>query len=399
MGHTGNGVEPMSSRESDTRFRGDAGHPVTASGATPHRSRGRRTSFIALVIAYFLVAAASFNGFYVKEGFQDDSRFISAGKIMDGSAIRPFVFRRLDAEIANFAALHVPDRLKQAIRDRYVHNGKSAIGPDAALAGSPTYFIAYNVLFYLVFAQFLASLFVLRGIFGKFVSPLAASITPALWALLMPVIQARSAGLFYDYAELLFLSSAVLAAIEGRTVVLVILTILGTYNKETFLVFIPALLPFLLPALGKARATITACLCMAISAGLYLLVNRTYAANAGFDADPNWLAALRFYPNPLNLLLFDKAYGLYLPRIWGIFWLAAGATIVSATWARADRRLRQHLLIAAVINLPLLVLFGAPGELRNLSLCFVGVAGLLAYAVDGWVRDTPDTRPVEEAQG
>ncbi len=340
----------------------------------------------ALALAYLLVAAAAFNGFYTKRGFQDDSRYVSAAKIMDGSAIRPFVFRRLDVEIVGAAMDILPSHLPETGWRHYVHDGRSSIGPDAATVNGPHFFIAYTFLYYLVFAQFFASLFVLRAIFSRFIGPLAATIAPALWALLMPVIQAVSAGFFYDYSELLFLSCAVLAAMDGQIALLALWTIAGTLNKETFLVFIPTLIPFLAPILRPTRtAALILCL-MAGSALLYFHIKLVYSANGGFDADSNFLASLRFYPNPSNLFKVEKVYGLPLPRAWSLFWIATGVAVIAASWDKADRRLKRHILLAFAINLPLFLLFGAPGEVRNMSLCFVGAAALLAYALDGWIE-------------
>lgn len=367
--------------------------------AIPHRLGAAWAGWsprLALSVAYLLVAAAAFNGYYAKGGFQDDSPYISARKIMDGTAIRPFVFRRLDPIIANALADAAPESVRQVIWRRYVHGGTSSVAPHAATTDGPRYFLAYVALYYLVFFQFLASLFVLRAVFGRFVGPLAATIAPALWALLMPVIQAVSGGLFYDDAELLFLSGAVLAALDRRLALLALCTVLGTLNKETFLVFIPTLIPFLRPQMRLPRLVATTGGLMAISALIYAVLRRAYASNGGFDADANWRDNLLFYLDLRNLLKFEKAYGLMLPRVWGVFWIAAGAAVVSTVWRGVDRRLKRHLVIASVINLPLFLLFGAPAEVRNLSLCFVGFASLIAYAVEGWVLHAERAGPASD---
>jgi len=344
-------------------------------------------SRLAIGVVYLLVAAAAFSGYYSKIGFQDESSFDSAYQILDGSAARPYVFRRLDPMIANGIADATSEPVRQRIWLHFVQDGKSRIAPDAATARGPRYFLAYTVLYYLVFFEFLASLFVLRAVFGHFVGPVAATIAPAIWALLMPVIQAVGGGLFYDYAELLFLSCAVLAALDRRLAALAICTVLGTLNKETFLVFIPTLIPFLRPQMPLTRLVPTIGGLMAVSALIYAWLKQIYAGNGGSDVEAQWATNLLFYANPRNLLRFEPAYGLLLPRAWNLFWIAAGAAVVSATWARVDRRLKQHLIIATLINLPLFILFAAPAETRNLSLCFVGFACLIAYAVDGWASD------------
>jgi hypothetical protein len=346
-----------------------------------------------------VVAAAAFSGFYQRAGFQDDVDAISARRIMDGSAVRPFVYRRLDPMIANLAADAAPDWLQQAAWRRLNHKGTSAVGPNVATTDGPRFFIAYNVLFYLAFAQLLASLFVLRALLSRFVGPLAATITPALWALLIPIIEAVGGGHFYDFPEQFFLSAAVLSAVDGRIARLALWTVLGTLNKESFLVFIPSLIPFLAPRMRLGRLVATTGALMTISALIYGREKFAYRGNGGFDVDFNLFANLRFYLNPLNLLKIQKAYGLALPRAWSVCGIAAAAAVVAASWSRADPRLQRHLLIAAAFNLPLFILFAGSGEVRNLSLCFVGFAGLLAYAVDGWIRRTaPVAHALEQDQ-
>jgi len=342
----------------------------------------------ALAIVYFLVAAAAFNGYYAKHGFYDDSRMISARMTMDGSAIRPVVYRRLNPLVARFTAERVPESLKLRFWRRFAMNGVSYLGPDIAAASGPDYFLAYNVLYYLVFAQLLAALFVLRALFCRFVSPLAATLTPMLWALAMPYIQAVDGGLLYDYAELLFLACAALAALDRRIALLVLWTLLGTFNKETFLLFIPSLVPLLVPAIGKPRALVTTSVLMAVSAAIVVAVMMAYAGNGDAGGNPKAFDNLLFYLNPFNLLRFSKAYGLLLPRAGGILGGAIAVAVVGTSWRRADLRLRRHLLIAAAINVPIFLAFAAPGEVRNLSLCFVGFSALVAYGVDDWIRRT-----------
>ena len=281
---------------------------------------------------------------------------------------------------------------------RYAHGGKSIIGPDAATTGGQRYFLAYTALYYLVFFQFFASLFVLRAVFGRVVEPRAATIAPLLWALLMPVIQAVSAGLFYDDAELLLLAGAVLAALDGRLALLALCTVLGTLNKETFLVFIPTLIPFLRPQMRLPRLVATTGGLMAMSVTLYAVVNRVYAGNGGGDGDANWHDNLLYYADLRTLFKFEKAYGLMLPRVYGVFWIAAGAAVVSAVWHRVDGRLKWHLWIAIAINLPLFLLFGAPAEVRNLSLCFVGSACLIACAVEDWISRAEGAAPASDQE-
>jgi formate/nitrite transporter FocA (FNT family) len=62
--------------------------------------------------------------------------------------------------------------------------------------------------------------------------------------------------------------------------------------------------------------------------------------------------------------------------------LAVLALVVARGWPASPPALRRHLLLAATINLPLLLVFSATGELRNLSFLYVGLALLVARAMD-----------------
>jgi hypothetical protein len=336
---------------------------------------------LGLGLVYFLVAAAAFDGFYQKEGFQDHNGYIYVGTILDGTALRPFVYRRLNPEIAQAAATVIPAGVQQKIYTRYIKHGTSGLGPDAAISKGPRYFIVYNALYYVTFAEFLISLFVLRSLFKVFVGRAAATVTPPILALLMPIIQATAAGFYYDYGELLFISAAGLAAVRGRVGQLVGITILGTLNKEAFLFFIPALAPLLRFRFTRGVLPIVALL-IAVSAVVCFCLWLRYRGNPGGEGDFKLLQNILFYANPRNLFRFDKPYGVFLPRPYSLFWLSCAAAVILAGWRRADPRVRQHSVIAFAINLPLFLLLCAPGEMRDFGLCLLGFGALMAYAVD-----------------
>jgi hypothetical protein len=94
---------------------------------------------------------------------------------------------------------------------------------------------------------------------------------------------------------------------------------------------------------------------------------------------------LLFYINPRNLFQHEVNYGLVTFRGYNIIFVLLIAVLLLRAWKPLPVRVRQHIAIAAAINLPLLFAVCAPGELRNLSLLYPGRLFLIAQAVALWV--------------
>ena len=62
-------------------------------------------------------------------------------------------------------------------------------------------------------------------------------------------------------------------------------------------------------------------------------------------------------------------------------------------WMCAGKALLQSL---PAINFPMFLLFGSPGELRNLSLLYVGFVFMLGYALNGTARSRQARTPREQ---
>jgi hypothetical protein len=84
----------------------------------------------------------------------------------------------------------------------------------------------------------------------------------------------------------------------------------------------------------------------------------------------------------LSLLAHERTYGFALPAGYSIVTIAGAASLVALGWRRLAPPLRRFGLAAAAINLPLLLLFCAPGETRNLSLLYPLLVCLIAASAD-----------------
>jgi hypothetical protein len=62
------------------------------------------------------------------------------------------------------------------------------------------------------------------------------------------------------------------------------------------------------------------------------------------------------------------------------------ATLMMYGWKVTPNYIRQHLALAAAINIPLFLMFCAAGEMRNLSMLYVGTVALMAGALHRLMR-------------
>lgn len=356
----------------------------------------RAASWLLLGAFFWMVSAAAFSGFLNKwglmgtEGKAEQEQRYGLPLVLDGTANKPFVYRQLAPMLANAAEKLAPEGVKfhakrlllpKAQRDRLI------AAPPAELR------FRYLVIHQLGFFALLLSLFVLRRILLDLgAGGHAAILAPAAFALAFPYIQTMG-GFYYDTIELLSMSVAFLFALRGRILPLVALAFPAALNKETFIFFLPALYPLLRHKLAVKPAAVTIAAAI-LAAGLVNVVLKLHFAGAGRGgvAEFHMLDNLRYYLNPLSYLnAFEFTYGIIGPRHVFVGTLLVAAIVVARGWPAAPVFVRRHLLVAAAINLPLFLLFCAPGELRNLSMLYVGMVAMTGFTIGGNSQRTGET--------
>ena len=343
------------------------------------------TRRIVLLCAYILVASASFCGFFAKYALRDDSPNDSIVLMLDGTADRPYVYRQLLPAIANLTETAIP----QNARNRFLahlaleypkHNTLAATFVRAIVAANPQYALRYYVVYALTFASLLAAMFMLRllclAIMGNEV---AATLAPLALAIVLP------AGNFWDFPELLFMTTAIWLIVKGKLRWLIPLTLVATLNKESFLFFAISIYPIFRLRLSQRSAMLHVASCVAVSALVNLFTKLRYASNPGDVAQFHLMTNLRFLIDPRNYFLSEYTYGILLPKGFNIIILSALFVVTRAGWRMLPRAARQHCLIACAINLPLYLLFGWGDEVRALSMLDVSAALLLCGAIAGYV--------------
>jgi hypothetical protein len=341
----------------------------------------------ALVIAviYVLTAAAAFNGYYTKWQMSDFAPPQSLVSILDGTAARPFVYRQLLPQTATAIERALPESVRAHVEQRFTDALGALRSPSGADAAKPGYVVRYRLVYYATFLSLLLALCALRSVcLFAGVGNAAATAAPAIFALMIPVLQTRG-GFFYDLPEVLAFALAARLALGGKVLPLLLLAVPATLNKEVFFFYSLALLPLLMVRLPLRAAVATALGAAFVSGLTYLAVRLTYADNDGQNAILQLSANLLFYANPLNLFLVDQTYGLPLFKGYGIVIFGWFAVLMAYGWSTVPRYIHQHLILGSVINVPLLLLFCAEGEVRNLSMLYVAIVVLVAGALQRWL--------------
>lgn len=342
----------------------------------------RAASWLLLCAFFWIVAAASFSGFVGKWGLRDtiekgvEEYGIEA--MLDASAYKPYVYRQLAPIVSNFADNLVPEKVKVYVTGKLKPKEPFARTMSAA---NPKLQFRYVVIYYSCFFSLFLSLFILRKIlldFGIGSSP--AILAPTSLVLAFPYLQTVG-GYFYDSIELFFMSLAFLVAMRGKIFLLIMLALPATLNKETFIFFLPTLYPILRYRLSPKSALIGTLLAIFAAGLINVLLKITFFNAPGGAVELHYDNALYFYLK--SFYRFNEiTYGIIGPHRAFLGTIAVITIIVLRSWTLCLPTVRQHLLIAATIIFPLFVMFCQYGELRDLSLLFVGFVILIALALD-----------------
>ena len=241
---------------------------------------------------------------------------------------------------------------------------------------TPEFSFAYHLIYYLDFLSLLLALLTLRAIALRLpdVSFAAANFTPLAFCVLLPTAFLVGAY-FYDFPELLFLSLGYLLALRRRYWLLLLLVPVASLNKETALL-LPALVsPILLVALGRRRTIVYVLVGTALGLAATLAVRVMLDLTRGSPAILHLFHNVWFWLHPSSYFQFTDilAPGIPFPKPGNLIFLGTLAAMIAYGWKSMPIVERQLLVVAAALNIPLALLFGAPAEFRNLSLMFVPV--------------------------
>lgn len=336
-----------------------------------------------LIIALFwLVSAATFSGFASKWGMLDNLPRDNLYMMVEGTAHKPFIYRQLVPQIANFFEKITPQSVISKIANDY------SVGPfrffekaNHLANDSVNYKFKWIVVYWIVFISIFLSVFLLYKILLIFnLTHFAAISAPCLFILLVPIMQTIG-GHWYDYTEILFMCLTFLSLIEGKKILALIFVALGTYNKESFLFFIFTLLPFLDNSKIKINKFVFWSLMLIISILINIWLKLVYISNPGSAAEFFPWRNFRLHSNPLFYFQFDDSYGLIAPRGFNILNILLIIFLVKMAWSQFSSPLKTHCKLALIINLPLYFAFGFPNEIRTLCFLYISLVFLIAYSL------------------
>ena len=248
-----------------------------------------------------------------------------------------------------------------------------------------TYFVRYWFLCIAeFFSAFLSTLlaYSLAKRFGF--TPAVAALATIAFILFVPTMF----GHFYDFFELAFLLLAAWVALRASWLWLLPVVALATWNKESFLLFLPALYPFLRTRFSRMQTWLALGFSSAIAVAVNCALRLQFRSNGGGAVEFHlWdqLTGLKKLFDPRSFHL-GHLYGAWAPDPFNLLLILVLVWAVWRAWPRLPAYLKTHTRIAAVISIPLYILFCQYGELRDLSFLYIFFLALLADRFADWVR-------------
>ncbi len=338
------------------------------------------SSFL-IIFIYFAGAAAIFSGYYGKNVFVDKSMTGGIVPIVEGTALKPYVYRQFVIWLSGFMEKIIPEKYLMAVSSKfYPEHTFSKTGKEALEKIGRS---RYMLIYYIVFCFLFASLFVLRSINLKLsISEPAATMSPLVLGMMLPYFQTQG-GAFYDFPELFFMALAVFMSLSGKWLLLLIITIFATFNKEAFLFFVIGLYPLLRSVFNTNKAAFITTSCFFLALLVNVLVKLIYADNGGSAVE---FHLFDFIVLPLYWHIhvwFQDTYGVIGPKnILTVFvFIAMFMGIIWKVWPKLQVPIRQHFFFFFPINLLLHLLFAFPTEIRTFSMIFISISIMLSVFI------------------
>lgn len=351
---------------------------------------------VLLVFIFYVVAAASFNGFFVKWAFLDDEIFFrnSFSHLYYETAHRPFVKRQFMLKVAKKINAAMSEETRQDFlkflretdeRTEFLESENFIEVYYNNVRIKPQFAVEYHIVYFLTFIFLFLSMFLIREIAVETTgSSSVGTLTACVFAIIFPIFETVG-GYFYDFGEIFFFSLSALLAIKGYWLALILISPIAEYNKESFLIFLVTLYPFLVAKFGKQKSFFTLAAAIFLSALVYLAVAKMYAENPGGAIEFHLLTHLVYiFEDWLDLeITYGVFFGaeMFLPHVLLVAWL------VKCTWQKLSPLWQEHIKIAAALNIPLYILFCWPGELRNFSLLYIGFTAIISTFIKESITD------------
>jgi hypothetical protein len=170
---------------------------------------------------------------------------------------------------------------------------------------------------------------------------------------------------------------------------------LGTWNKESFLLFMFTLYPLLRRRYSRVTSVAAVATLAAICAAVYLPIRLHFAHNPGGTVEWHLKDQVHFYLHPFTMdTWIDRSYDLMFPALSSPVSTLLLIFVVWKAWRYLPLWLKRHAQIAVIINVPLYLLFCQPGEYRDLSLLLVAFLLIIAVGLQRWMQISMQREPL-----
>lgn len=322
------------------------------------------------------VAYMDAHAFLAKWAFKGDHPRDGLVAMVDATASRPFVYRRLAPEVIGFvtntAMAKLPDRAFEFFEQgsrlyRYKGDWSGKESWDRRKA------VAFHVAYFLVAGSFFLALLAGAALLQvvRQCSWLEAVCTAAAAMCFAPLMFVGG-GYLYDAPELMLWTALLWIAFKGWWFASPVLFALMLLNKESAILVLPALIPILHRQGGWKLAAKWGALLGAIGVAWSIYVRLRYAQNPGDSMEMHLLGNLEFWGTPTNYFLLSPMYSPALPSPRGanVVLLLLVALPLRFGWFALRQDVRWATGITAGILIPLLIASCFRDEIRNLSLLF-----------------------------
>lgn len=361
--------------------------------ASPRMRETRNTWIyqrVCLFILFVLVSASAFSAFYEKWHFREQGSrgtdlIAEFDRMIDGTANRPYVYRQLLPATANWMVRTLP---VEAI-DRHISVRARDKISDALNLRGKKYPVQYVIIYIATYLSALLATIVLYCVCraAKLPEP-AAAFTSVVFMLIFPLVGVKG-GYFFDFPELLFMALAAWVALEFEWWWIIPVAALGTWNKESFLLFMITLYPLFRRRYSRMTSLVGVGVLVLVCVAVYLPLRLTYAHNPGGTVEWHLQDHVTFLLHPFLVdNLIDRTYDLMFPAFSSLIPFALLVWTVWRGWPLLPRWAKEHAQIAAAINVPLYLLFCMPGEFRDLSLLFISFLLILAVNLQQWIESS-----------
>lgn len=351
------------------------------------------TREVFLLLLYMATAAMTLNVFMQTRSFEEGSQEFGLSVMLDGSADRPYVYRQLLPIIANSIVKLIPEKDREDFvhyhLDKYQlkqqYFGRAKYKTNTPDEWTPTYAIAFHIIYALNFISLLGITYTLRFLAHHFHKnkPYLTTTAPVIFLLGLPTSFLHG-NFFYDFIELFFLSTLLLALIKENLFSWIFLLPLAVLNKESNILIPILYLPLVFHQARNLLSRSILALSTALSATIYFYIKTHFSENAGGVAIWQLWDNIKFWATPKNYFLWQDIYipMIPFPRGGNVLLLGLIASLMSISWKHAPKQIKQLLITAFLINTPLWLLFCHNDEMRNLSFTFIPMFLMATHALN-----------------